>query len=75
MPSYQWPRKPLPALAIETNYLASDFEHFEYFGSPLTGGKAILRLHLSNSTTIDLPATDDALIYLRNVLDAAFPQP
>jgi hypothetical protein len=72
MPSYQRPRKPLPPLAVETNYIASDFEHFEYFGSALTESKAILRLHLSNKTTIDLPTTDDELRHLLVMLLDAF---
>ena len=74
MPSFQWPRKPLPPLAVETNYLASDFEHFEYYGSALTGSKAILRLHLSNKTTIDLPSSDDELRHLLVLLCEAFPR-
>ncbi len=72
MPSYQWPRKPLPPLAVETNYVASDFEGFEYVGAALTGSKAILRLHLSNNTTIDLPTSDDELRHLLVMLCDAF---
>jgi hypothetical protein len=72
MPSYQWPRKPLPPLTVETNYLASDFERFEYFGGSLTGNKAILRLHLSNRTILDLPASDEELRRLLVVLCEAF---
>jgi hypothetical protein len=71
--SIGWPRKPLPPLGVETNYLASDFETFEYFGGPLTGSTPILRLHLKNSTTIDLPSSDDELRRLRDVLNAAYP--
>jgi len=66
------PRKPLPPLATETNYVAADFESFEYFGAALTGSKAILRLHLKNGTTIDLPASDDALKHLLVLLIGAF---
>jgi hypothetical protein len=66
------PRKPLPPLATETNYLAADFESFEYFGAMLTGSKAILRLHLKNGTTIDLPSSDDALKHLLVLLIEAF---
>jgi hypothetical protein len=66
------PRKPLPPLATETNYLAADFESFEYFGAKLTGSKAILRLHLKNGTTIDLPASDEALKHLLVLLLGAF---
>jgi len=49
--------KNLPPLEVETAYLATDFERFEYSGAQLQppGSKAILRLHLSNGTTIDLP--------------------
>jgi hypothetical protein len=74
MVSIQNPRKPLPPLATATNYEAVDFERFEYFGAGLTGSKAILRLHLKNGTTIDLPASDDALQHLRYMLCEAFPK-
>jgi len=67
------PRKPLPPLATNTNYQAADFERFEYFGGVLTGSKAILRLHLKNGTTIDLPSTDDELKRLLVMLCEAFP--
>jgi hypothetical protein len=72
MVSIRNPRKPLPPLAIETNYEAADFDHFEYFGAKLTGSKAILRLHLKNGTTIDLPSSDDALKHLLVLLIEAF---
>ncbi len=62
----------MPPLAVETNYIASDFERFEYIGSALTESKAILRLHLSNKTTIDLPTSDDELRHLLVVLCDAF---
>ena len=65
-------RKALPPLAVGTDYVAADFERFEYFGSMLTGSKAILRLHLKNGTTIDLPASDDELKRLLIVLCEAF---
>jgi hypothetical protein len=74
MVSIQNPRKPLPPLSTETNYWAADFESFEYFGGALTGSKAILRLHLKNGTTIDLPASDDELRHLLVMLCEAFPQ-
>lgn len=48
----------LPPLEVGTAYTATDFQSFEYSGAALTGSKAILRLHLSNGTTIDLPAND-----------------
>jgi hypothetical protein len=66
------PRKPLPPLATRTNYEATDFERFEYLGAALTGSKAILRLHLKNGTTIDLPSTDDVLKHLLGTLIDAF---
>lgn len=72
MPSILNPRKPLPPLATETNYLAADFEYFEYFGAALTGSKAILRLNLKNGTTIDLPTSDDELKRLALNLVEAF---
>lgn len=72
MVSIQNPKKPLPPLATCTNYEATDFERFEYFGAALTGPKAILRLHLKNTTTIDLPASDDALKHLLVLLIDAF---
>jgi hypothetical protein len=65
-------RKPLPPLEVGQAYVAADFERFEYFGSKLTGSVAILRLHLKNGTTIDLPATDDALKHLTVTLCGAF---
>ena len=66
------PPKNLPPLEVGTAYVAADFESFEYFGAKLTGSKAILRLHLSNGTTIDLPTTDDELRHLLSVLCEAF---
>ena len=66
------PKKPLPLLAVGTNYEASDFERFEYFGARLNGSKAILRLHLKNGTTIDLPSSDDQLKHLLVLLCEAF---
>lgn len=66
------PRKALPPLEVGRAYLAADFDHFEYVGSALTGSKAILRLHLTNSTTIDLPCSDDELKRLALVLCEAF---
>lgn len=72
MPSIQNPKKPLPPLATATNYEATDFESFEYFGSALRGSKAVLRLHLKNGTTIDLPSSDDELKHLTVMLCEAF---
>jgi hypothetical protein len=62
----------LPPLEARTPYQATDFESFEYFGAGLTGSKAILRLHLKNETTIDLPTTDDELRHLLVILCEAF---
>lgn len=64
--------KNLPPLEVGRAYEATDFERFEYFGSMLTGSKAILRLHLKNATTIDLPTSDDELKRLLLVLCEAF---
>jgi len=64
--------KNLPPLEAGRPYVATDFERFEYFGSKLTGSKAILRLHLKNATTIDLPTSDDELKNLLAVLTQAF---
>lgn len=64
--------KNLPPLEVGQAYRAKDFERFEYVGSALTGQTAILRLHLSNKTTIDLPASDDELRRLLFVLCDAF---
>jgi hypothetical protein len=66
------PRKNLPPLEVGTPYIATDFENFEYFGAKLTGSEAILRLHLKNATTVDLPATDDELKNLMVMLIEAF---
>jgi hypothetical protein len=65
-------RKALPPLEVGRAYVAADFERFEYCGSMLTGSKAILRLHLKNGTTIDLPASDDELKLLLIMLCEAF---
>ncbi len=64
--------KNLPPLQVGQAYRAVDFERFEYCGSMLTGSKAILRLHLKNATTIDLPASDDELKTLLVMLCEAF---
>ena len=59
--------KNLPPLEVGQAYRAQDFESFEYVGAALTGSKAILRLHLKNKTTIDLPTSDDQLLFLMNI--------
>jgi len=69
----QMQSKNLPPLAVGQAYTAQDFERFEYFGSALTGQTAILRLHLKNRTTIDIPTTDDELRRLMYVLCDSFP--
>lgn len=66
------PAKNLPPLEVDTAYQTADFQRFEYFGAALTESKAILRLHLRNRTTIDLPTTDDELRHLLMVLCDAF---
>jgi hypothetical protein len=66
--------KNLPPLATDTAYRAADFEYFEYSGAALTGSTAILRLHMKNSTTIDLPVSEESLKHLAAVLAAAFPE-
>ncbi|MCY1439632.1 hypothetical protein D9M71_558750 [compost metagenome] len=69
-------KRNLPPLEVGQAYVAAEFEHFEYCGSALmpAGQKAILRLHLKNGTTIDLPASDAELLRLAHVMAAAFPQ-
>jgi hypothetical protein len=66
--------KNLPPLEVWQAYVAADFEGFEYSSGTLTGSKAILRLHLSNGTTIDLPASDDELRRLMAMLCDSFPR-
>jgi len=62
----------LPPLEVGRAYEAADFERFELVRGVPPGSKAILRLHLKNATTVDLPATDDELRRLALVLSAAF---
>jgi hypothetical protein len=62
----------LPPLEVGKAYVAADFERFDYCGSMLTGSKAILRLHLKNGTTIDLPSSDEELKRLLFLLCEAF---
>lgn len=68
------PMKNLPPLEIGQAYRATDFANFEYSSATLTGSTAILRLHLTNGTTIDLPASDAKSRRLMEVLCDAFPQ-
>ena len=66
--------KNLPPLEVGQAYRATDFERFEYSSARLTGSTAILRLHLKNGTTIDLPATDEELkALLVNLIEAFGP--
>ncbi len=66
-------KRKLPPLEVGQAYEAADFESFEYSGAALTGSTAILRLHLTNGTTIDLPTSDDELRRLMYMLCDAFP--
>jgi hypothetical protein len=66
--------KPLPPLLTDTAYRAQEFQSFEYEGRLLNGNEPILRLHLANSTTIDLPTTDEELQRLCAVLIHAYGQ-
>lgn len=66
--------KPLPPLATDTAYRVEDFQRFEYFGAALTGSEAILRLHLTNGTTLDLPTTETELRHLLLALCDAMPE-
>lgn len=64
--------KPLPSLEVGTAYEAVGFERFEYSHASLSGGATILRLHLKNGTTLDLPTSDEALKNLLTMLCDAF---
>ena len=68
------PMKNLPPLEVGQAYRATDFASFEYSSATLTGSAAILRLHLTNGTTIDLPASDAESRRLMEMLCDAFPQ-
>ena len=65
--------KNLPPLEVGQAYTAQDFQRFEYYGAALTGQSAILRLHLANGTTIDIPTTDEELRRLMFVLCDVLP--
>lgn len=65
-------RRNLPPLEVGTAYVAADFERFEFAKDVIHGSKAILRLHLKNGTTIDLPTDDDALKHLLRMLCDAY---
>lgn len=69
----------LPPLEVGTAYQAQDFEGFEFearkLHRALTGeDRAILRLHLSNATKLDIPAKDEDLLYLLRMLILAHPK-
>ncbi len=66
-------RKTLPPLEVGALYRIPDFERFEFGRSVLTGEAPILRLHLTNGTILEIPASDTSLRVLRNVLMAAYP--
>jgi len=68
----------LPPLEADTNYRVADFEYFEIghgtFLRVVGGGEtSILRLHLKDRTTLDLPVSNDLLQHLLAVLIHAFP--
>ena len=58
--------KDLPRLEPGQAYRASDFEYFEHSQT------AIIRLHLKNMTTIDIPASDSELKRLLTYLIEVF---
>ena len=69
------PARNLPPLEVGQAYQAAEFERFELarlFPDAQGERKAILRLHLKNSTTIDLPTSDAELGRLAVVLTEAF---
>lgn len=52
-------------------YAAEDFERFEYLPPLQRGEVTILRLHMKNGCTLDLPASQDELARLAIVLTEA----
>lgn len=64
--------KNLPPLEVGQAYRAQDFERFEYDHLFQGEQKAILRLHLKNATTIDIPTNDAELKRLMHVLISSF---
>lgn len=71
-------RRNLPPLQVDTTYRAQDFEGFDFSARVLnemvTGeDTAILRVRLSNATIIEIPASDEDLLYLMRVLMEAHP--
>ena len=66
-------RRNLPPLEVGTTYRATDFEGFDFAARSLnksvTGeDTAILRLRLANATILEIPASDEDLLYLMRVL-------
>ena len=66
--------KPLPVLEVGQAYSAVDFDRFQYSSARGPEGSAALLLHLSNGTTIHLPASDQELARLMRVLVEAYPE-
>ncbi len=69
----------LPPLEVGAVYRVNDFQSFEYTAQSLqkavTGeDTAILRLHLSNQTILEIPASTEMLhVLLRNLIEAYGP--
>lgn len=71
-------RKNLPPLATGTTYRSQDFEYLEFVAQRLyfqVSGEdtAILRLHLSNATILEIPISDGDLQNHMRLLMDAFP--
>ncbi len=69
----------LPPLEVGATYRLREFQSWEFEAQSLHRGQtgedvAILRLHLANSTKLDIPISDEQLKNLMNVLMAAFPR-
>lgn len=65
--------RPLPPLEAGVAYRAEEFRKFDYYGASLPGKVPILRLNLTNGTTIDLPSNEQAFRDLLYLLVCAFP--
>lgn len=71
-------RKNLPPLQVNTEYRLQDFEYLEFATQEAwrrhTGeDTAILRLHLSNATRLEIPLLDEALKHHMRLLMEAYP--
>jgi hypothetical protein len=67
------PQKLLPPLEVGTPYLVADYESVEFWAPRLTGqSTAILRVHLKNGTTLDLPTSETDLQHLMAMLIEAY---